>query len=76
MMGQNLYGYDWTLPFVEGTVARALSPQQAIELARQFNVPIQYDYEAQAPFLHIQMKKGNNMKYGLKMRAVFKPNSI
>ncbi|MCU9602547.1 glycoside hydrolase family 18 protein [Pallidibacillus thermolactis] len=50
MMGQNLYGYDWTLPFVEGTVARAVSPQQAIELAAQYNVPIQFDYEAQAPF--------------------------
>ena len=33
MMGQNLYGYDWTLPFVQGTVAKAVSPQQAIELA-------------------------------------------
>ena len=52
MMGQNLYGYDWTLPFVEGTVARALSPQQAIELARQFNVPIQYDYEASSLFTY------------------------
>lgn len=58
MMGQNLYGYDWTLPFVEGTVARALSPQQAIELARQFNVPIQYDYEAQAPFFTYTDEEG------------------
>ncbi|MFE5278570.1 spore gernimation protein, partial [Bacillus cereus] len=32
MMGQNLYGYDWTLPFVQGSIARAVSPQQAIEL--------------------------------------------
>ena len=24
LMGQNLYGYDWTLPFVQGTIARAL----------------------------------------------------
>ena len=33
MMGQNLYGYDWTLPFVQGTIAKAVSPQQAIELS-------------------------------------------
>ena len=33
MMGQNLYGYDWTLPFVQGTIAKAVSPQQAIALA-------------------------------------------
>jgi spore germination protein len=50
LMGQNLYGYDWTLPFVQGTIAKAVSPQQAISLAAANNVPIQYDNEAQAPF--------------------------
>lgn len=50
MMGQNLYGYDWTLPFVQGTVAKAVSPQQAIELAAKHRVPIQFDTKAQAPF--------------------------
>jgi spore germination protein len=50
MMGQNLYGYDWTLPFVQGSVAKAVSPQQAILLAAQNNVAIQYDSKAQAPF--------------------------
>jgi spore germination protein len=50
MMGQNLYGYDWTLPFVQGSVAKAVSPQQAILLAVQNNVAIQYDSKAQAPF--------------------------
>jgi spore germination protein len=49
LMGQNLYGYDWTLPFVQGTVARAVSPQQAIQLAATHNVPIEYDTKAQAP---------------------------
>jgi spore germination protein len=50
MMGQNLYGYDWTLPFVQGSVAKAVSPQQAIQLAATHNVAIQYDTKAQAPF--------------------------
>jgi spore germination protein len=50
MMGQNLYGYDWTLPFVQGTIAKAVSPQQAISLAAANNVQIQYDIRAQAPF--------------------------
>ncbi|WZY00261.1 glycoside hydrolase family 18 protein [Bacillus sp. FSL W7-1360] len=51
MLGQNLYGYDWTLPFEPGgEYARAISPQQAIDLARTHNVPIQYDETAQAPF--------------------------
>lgn len=53
LLGQNLYGYDWTLPFVAGgEYARALSPQQAITLAREQNVAIQYDPVAQAPFFH------------------------
>ncbi|UKS26348.1 glycoside hydrolase family 18 protein [Paenibacillus sp. HWE-109] len=50
MMGQNLYGYDWTLPFVKGgEFAKAVSPQAAIQLARRFNSQILYDYTAQAP---------------------------
>src|SRR5699024_5552890 len=49
--GQNLYGYDWTLLFVQGeSFARALSPQQAIQLALENNVAIPYDETAQAPF--------------------------
>ncbi|MDQ0257539.1 spore germination protein [Evansella vedderi] len=51
MMGQNLYGYDWTLPYVPGgEFAAALSPNRAVQLAYQQDVPIQYDTEAQAPF--------------------------
>jgi spore germination protein len=51
LLGQNLYGYDWTLPFVQGgQFAKAISPQQAIVLARDHNVAIQYDTKAQAPF--------------------------
>ena len=50
MMGQNLYGYDWTLPYVAGgAYARALSPQAAIDLARNRNVAIEYDTKDQAP---------------------------
>ena len=58
LMGQNLYGYDWTLPFVQGTIARALSPQQAIELAAENNVAIQYDERAQAPFYNYTDNEG------------------
>lgn len=50
MMGQNLYGYDWTLPYVPGgPYAHALSPQAAIALAREQRAEIRYDYTAQAP---------------------------
>jgi spore germination protein len=51
MMGQNLYGYDWTLPYVPGgQYARAVSPQRAIEIAAENKVSIRYDYTAQAPY--------------------------
>lgn len=51
MMGIGLYGYDWTLPFVEGeTRARAIDHQEAIRLAATYNAEIQYDQEAQSPF--------------------------
>ncbi|MED4814014.1 glycoside hydrolase family 18 protein [Bacillus atrophaeus] len=51
VMGQNLYGYDWTLPYTAGgDLAKALSPQQAIVLASQNNAAIQYDETSQAPF--------------------------
>ncbi len=52
MLGQNLYGYDWTMPYVPGgEFAKAISPQKAIELARTYQVPIEYDTTSQAPFL-------------------------
>ncbi|WP_047980681.1 glycoside hydrolase family 18 protein [Ornithinibacillus contaminans] len=60
LLGQNLYGYDWTLPYVAGgEYARAVSPQQAIALAREHNVPIQYDTTAQAPFFTYWDAEGN-----------------
>lgn len=53
LLGQNLYGYDWTLPFEQGgKPARAVSPQQAIDIARQHGVSISYDTTAQAPYFH------------------------
>lgn len=60
LMGQNLYGYDWTLPFVQGeSFARAISPQQAIRIAREQNVAIEYDETAQAPFFHYIDNEGS-----------------
>lgn len=51
MMGIPLYGYDWTLPYVPGeTRAKALSMEEANELAAKYNVAIQFDSVAQSPF--------------------------
>lgn len=63
MMGQNLYGYDWTLPYVPGgPYARVLSPQEAVALARRENVAIEYDAEAQAPHFTYRDDAGRDHK--------------
>ena len=50
-LGQNLYGYDWSTPYPSqgGSAAKAISPQQAILIATDQEVDIEYDYVAQAP---------------------------
>lgn len=60
LLGQNLYGYDWQLPYEQGgRAAQALSPQQAIDLAREQHVEIQFDPGAQAPFFIYTDTEGN-----------------
>ncbi|MDX8045485.1 glycoside hydrolase family 18 protein [Gracilibacillus sp. S3-1-1] len=53
MLGQNLYGYDWTLPYEPGgEYARAISPQQAVQLARENNQAILFNEDAKAPYFY------------------------
>ncbi|SFK12728.1 spore germination protein [Halobacillus dabanensis] len=60
LLGQNLYGYDWTLPYEPGgEFAKAVSPQQAIQIARENNVSISYDEEEQAPYFTYTDTTGN-----------------
>lgn len=59
VMGVNLYGYDWTLPYVEGgKFAKALSVPQATRLAYTMKTEIQYDQDSQAPFYTYYDKEG------------------
>ncbi|WP_254865373.1 glycoside hydrolase family 18 protein [Solibacillus isronensis] len=61
LLGQNLYGYDWTLPFVQGgDYAEAISPQRAIEVAKRYNAAIQFDYTAQAPYFNYYDEQGRS----------------
>ena len=50
LMGVPNYGYDWTLPFVQGTSARSLTNVEAVTLAGQVGAAIQFDEMAQSPF--------------------------
>ncbi|MFJ8246052.1 glycosyl hydrolase family 18 protein [Peribacillus asahii] len=54
LMGHNPYGYDWALPFVQGSTAKAISPQRAIQIAAANQAVIEYDEKAQAPFFHYE----------------------
>ncbi|NLX63596.1 MAG: LysM peptidoglycan-binding domain-containing protein [Clostridiaceae bacterium] len=49
-MGIPNYGYNWTLPFEEGTAARTISNTGAVDLAYEVGAWISYDPIAQAPF--------------------------
>ncbi len=51
-MGMPNYGYDWTLPFVQGSVARSLTNPEAVRLAAKVGAWIQYDTKSQAPFFY------------------------
>ncbi|NLL77874.1 MAG: LysM peptidoglycan-binding domain-containing protein [Clostridiales bacterium] len=45
------YGYDWPLPYERGvTVARTISNTEAVQIAINNNVPIQFDQVAMSPF--------------------------
>lgn len=52
LMGIPNYGYNWTLPFVEGSRAVTISNTGAVDLARRVGARIQYDEKSQAPFFN------------------------
>ncbi|MCI9120392.1 MAG: LysM peptidoglycan-binding domain-containing protein [Oscillibacter sp.] len=58
-LGVPNYGYDWPLPFVQGTTrAQSISNQRAIELAVEYGAEIQYDETAQSPFFRYTAANG------------------
>ncbi|NLL44052.1 MAG: LysM peptidoglycan-binding domain-containing protein [Mollicutes bacterium] len=52
LMGIPNYGYDWILPYIEGTFAKSIGNYEAIEIARHYRQAINYDYIAQTPFFN------------------------
>lgn len=49
------YGYDWTLPFVQGSSrATTVSNQEAVRIAIEADVPIQFDEVAMSPFFQYE----------------------
>ncbi len=58
LMGVPLYGRDWKLPWVEGTFAKTVSPQSAIDLATQQGVRIKYNSDYQSPYFNYWDQSG------------------
>ena len=49
LLGLANYGYDWTLPYEEGSAARSLSNPEAIDLAWRYGARIVFDEHAMSP---------------------------
>ncbi|MFC4559554.1 LysM peptidoglycan-binding domain-containing protein [Virgibacillus kekensis] len=58
LMGVPLYGRDWRIPWIEGTFARTVSPKEAVQLARRYGVPIQYNETYESPFFRYVDENG------------------
>ncbi|OQB24640.1 MAG: Spore germination protein YaaH [Firmicutes bacterium ADurb.Bin182] len=58
LMGIPNYGYDWTLPFRQGTAARSITLNGAVELARNVGAEIRFDERAQSPFFNYYDSSG------------------
>ncbi|MDF2523410.1 MAG: putative glycosyl hydrolase [Clostridiales bacterium] len=57
-MGIPNYGYDWTLPYVQGTAASTISNNGAVDLAYRVGAIIRYDPISQAPFFNYYDNRG------------------
>ena len=58
-MGMPNYGYDWPLPFQQGsTRAQSISNVQAVALARQYGAEISFDETAQSPWFRYWDENG------------------
>lgn len=51
-MGIPNYGYDWVIPYEEGSRASTVSNTGAVDLARREGAEIRYDQRSQAPFFN------------------------
>ncbi|WP_028612396.1 LysM peptidoglycan-binding domain-containing protein [Paenibacillus harenae] len=59
VMGMPLYGYDWTLPYVQGAKwAPTVGPKAAVERANRFGATIRYDEEGQSPYYNYYDQEG------------------
>lgn len=58
LMGIPNYGYDWTLPYEQGRPAKSISNTNAVALATEKGVEIQFDPVAKAPYFYYKDESG------------------
>jgi spore germination protein len=58
LLGVPNYGYDWTLPFRQGTAARALTNVAAVTLAGTVGAEIRFSQTARAPYFRYTDSEG------------------
>lgn len=59
LLGIPNYGYDWTVPRMEGERARTISNTEAVELAVRYGAEIMFDEVAQTPFFNYTDEQGS-----------------
>ncbi|AKO92432.1 sporulation protein [Priestia filamentosa] len=58
IIGVPLYGYNWNIPYIPGTVAAAISNQNAIETAMKYGAPVQYSETYKSPYFRYNDENG------------------
>ncbi|MBP3284989.1 MAG: LysM peptidoglycan-binding domain-containing protein [Clostridia bacterium] len=58
LMGMPNYGYDWTLPYQQGSRATVVSNLQAVNLAINNGAQIRFDAKSQAPYFYYYDSSG------------------
>ncbi|UUZ79787.1 hypothetical protein LJK88_32665 [Paenibacillus sp. P26] len=76
LMGFQLYARDWSLPHVKGQQAETFSVQEAFRRAVRYGAAIHYDTRTQSPTTGIRMNGDECMRFGSRMPAAPRPNSI
>ena len=69
-LGIPAYGYDWSLPYRQGTAAKSLAPQEAVRLAISVDAQILYEEEQQAPYFYYTDKTGEHVVWFEDARSV------
>lgn len=71
LLGIPNYGYDWKLPFVQGTSrATSIGNRQAVEIAREKRAEILFDETAQAPYFNYTDASGEHIVWFENARSI------